>query len=494
MARIATTHPSTSQVREAPTGMKDTERTLHTTSLRSKCAAGELPVHMIRGYALFIMIIAHAMEAFGQSDGCQSFVYFFFVHGWADWGAAAFLTVLGCCQALHHRHGDAQLELRAPPRANNELARTLKRLVLFWLVGFFLAALCRGQDAIWSWDILPLMGLCGFVLHWCQSVSSSTILCLAACIVVITPLLRKDSIIEFSLFWGGMRSECFLEGHGIVGVLVEATQSFHSVWQFDKIVYGLLFAGEFPIFPWIAHAMIGYVMGRRLQRQNGLKKDVKYWLGIGAASILVSLGLAISFAALRQQDALAQGPHIHFPLVVERYVGPLSFFPCSFSMFLFQLGMTFLIPYGLWFWYYEGRSLSQYGLLSRTYLLLSKNSLWVYVGHLLINFFLKQLHFATNSVGSCLTGLCTIAAFYVAFRDKKVNAFDGEDADGAPANTGVEALGPAGLDPAGFHCGSVRMTVMARDSGPLASVVSTVIPRGMGSPVLTTQATGSPLL
>ena len=355
-----------------------------------------LSVDIMRGFALICMVMVHFMVYLGDAAAVDTWPYFFFNHVLADWGATCFLMMTGMSQVLSaqkHVEGDNLIILR----------RALIRGGFIFLVGIFMLALAWGIGKIWQWDILTLMGFATVMLFFCRFLPSWLILILVVSLAICTPLLRMG--IDFNAVWGGQFVSVPVISRYLPGILLDPAKEYEVTWQAKEIIQGFLFTGEFPVIPWFIFPPLGFVMGRRIVNRR-MQQDLPFLVIIG--SLLVVLGLGWAYAAISRPQAS----------VVIDYIAPLCFYPDSFTMICYQLGMALIVFSGLFYCYDVRKADKQkVSFMVRIYILTSRSSLTFYFLHyLLIGWPLALIYLLTGKyykyalLGEIPALLCGFAA------------------------------------------------------------------------------------
>lgn len=306
------------------------------TSTNTHEATGQEPVatpgrvisiDVLRGFALIGMVMVHFMIYFGNEAAVGTWPYFILNHGLGDWGAACFLMLMGMSQIISKKKiADKTLLFK----------QALLRGTYLFLVGLLMLALAWGPKQIWQWDILTLMGFATILLFFCRFLPSWSILTLSGLVMVITPWIRGAT--DFVSTWGGEFIRVPVISRYLPGILLDPAKEYEVVWAPARIVRGFVLDGYFPILPWIVFPMIGFVIGRRLMAGK-LRKDLPFLAGGGVL-------LAVSGTLLALSGRSRPGNSI-----VKGFVAPLSFYPDSFSMVLFQLGLAVVVFCALYYCY-----------------------------------------------------------------------------------------------------------------------------------------------
>ncbi len=291
-----------------------------------------LSIDILRGGALIGMVMVHFMIFFGNDGAVDSWPYFLLNHILGDWGAACFLMMMGMSQVLSwqkHAELDEMLLFK----------RALIRGTYIFLVGLLMLALAWGPYQIWQWDILTLMGVCTVLVFLCRKLPSWLILLLVAAMAICMPWLRGG--LNFDAVWGGDFMQVPVISRYFPGILIDPVKDYEVIWNFKDIVQGFFLAGYFPVVPWSLFPLLGVVLGRRVV-SGKMRRDLP-WLvmaGIG----LAGLGLGLAYAGTYRPESS----------IINGFVTPLSFYPDSFTMILFQTGMALTI-FGLLFYFFDVR-------------------------------------------------------------------------------------------------------------------------------------------
>jgi len=356
-------------------------------------------VDVLRGFALMAMVLIHFVIYFGDAGAMNTWPYFILNDLLADFGAAGFLTMVGISQVLSAaRTPDAD--------ALFLFKKAALRGAYIFAVGLLMLALTWGPRHIWQWDILTLIGFATFVLYFCRFLPSWLILLLSAGAGLITPWLR--SLIDPAAVWGaGFMPTPVISDH-LPGLFVMLQGEIPIIWQWDAILRGFLLAGEFPVFPWIAFPLLGFVLGRRIVAQR-YARDLPLLVMLGV--LFAVLGVAGAWISRGQADVA----------VVTAYLAPLSFYPDSFTLWVCQAGVTLVVFSGLYYWYdVRPHAAESSGRLTTLYNRTSRFSLTFYFLHyLLIGWTLAVVYVLTGEYrvfdlmgvwGSILAGLAAVIA------------------------------------------------------------------------------------
>ncbi len=354
-----------------------------------------LSIDILRGGALIGMVLVHFMIFFGNDGAVDSWPYFILNHVLGDWGAACFLMMMGMSQVLSwQKHVD-----------DNEMLlfkRALIRGAYIFLVGLLMLALAWGPYQIWQWDILTLMGVCTILVFFCRKLPSWFILVLVAAMIICTPWLRGG--LNFTAVWGGDFMPVPVISRYLPGIIIDPVKDYEVIWNAKYIVDGMFLAGYFPVIPWSLFPLLGVVLGRRIVGGK-MRRDLP-WLGMTGIG-LAGLGLGLAYAGTYRPESS----------IINGFVAPLSFYPDSFTMIIFQLGMA-LTVFAILFFFFDVRKRDKrkigpvITILNRT----SGFSLSFYFLHYMligwtlgVIWFITGNYYITNLMGSIPALLCGIA-------------------------------------------------------------------------------------
>jgi uncharacterized membrane protein len=349
-----------------------------------------LSIDVFRGFALVFMVLLHFGIYFGNEEADRHFLMIFFNHCLGDWGAAAFLMMMGMSQVLSAKRME---------KPDNRLLfkRALVRGAYIFGVGLLMLLLAWGPTKIWLWDILTLMGVATVVLFFCRFLPSWALIGVGAAIMVVTPWLRD--VFNVAADWEFVANPVIWRY--LPGMLIEPTVEYHPA----PILKGLFLSGDFPVFPWIVFSMIGFVIGRRIVEQK-MRRDLPFLLLAGA--VLLCLGFVLAYLGRTQ-------PPISVSIA---WISPLCFCPDSFSLINIQAGISIIVFSAVYFFYdVRKKDKTKLGIFARLFTWTSNFSLTFYFLHyLLIGWPLAILYLITGEymlsdlMGAVPALLCGLAA------------------------------------------------------------------------------------
>jgi uncharacterized membrane protein len=368
-----------------------------------------MSIDVLRGFALCGMVLVHFADLYGNAEAAENFITFFFNDMLADWGAAAFLMMMGISQVLSARRME---------KPDNRLLfkRALLRGSYLFAVGLLMLLLAFGPGRMWRWDILTLMGFATVVLFFCRFLPSWSLVVLSGAIAVLTPVIR--SAFNIAAEWGGGFEPTPFISNYLPGLFIDPVSDYVSVWNLEKIIKGFFLSGYFPVLPWVMFPITGLVLGRRII-QGKLRRDLPVLLLTGF--LLLCLGVGLGLAGRARPDIS----------VVNHLVSPLCFYPDSFSMINVQAGMS-LIVFSIMYFFCDvrKRDKSKMGIWARLFTRTSNFSLTFYFLHymllgwpLLIIYLFTGRYLYEDMMGAvpalfCGVGAVAILEFLIYFWEK----------------------------------------------------------------------------
>lgn len=116
----------------------------------------------------------------------------------------------------------------------------IRRGIFLFGFGLLFAFFVWLPEETFDWDILTLIGAAMLMLIPLRRASLSRLIGLACLSLLMTPFLRIAA--HYDTYW--------------------ATGTYHYKFLMKDIVFGFLFNGFFPIFPWISMPLVGYACGK----------------------------------------------------------------------------------------------------------------------------------------------------------------------------------------------------------------------------------------
>ncbi len=197
-------------------------------------------VDILRAAAIALMVAVHFAENLSGSTG-ESANGFAGVHrSWwlpTGWAAPTFSFLTGVSYRIwfgvQRRRG----------RSDQAIAKATVRRGLFLVgLGFAFNVLIWLPEDIFNWDILTLIGCGMLTLEVARRMPDAVILLAALAIVAVAPGMRL--VADYPAFW--------------------TAGYFDYDFTASDVFLGWLATGYFPVFPWLAFPLMGYVTAPRL--------------------------------------------------------------------------------------------------------------------------------------------------------------------------------------------------------------------------------------
>jgi uncharacterized membrane protein len=288
-------------------------------------------IDILRTFAIVLMVLVHFLENLAGAVWTP-----------AGFGAPLFTFLVG---VSYHLWVNAQ---EAKGKDDSEIARvTLRRGVFLFVLGFAFNVLIWLPGDTFNWDVLTLIGTAFFILSVVRNLPPAVPLAMAAAAFSLAPALQVMT--DYESYWPGA--------------------SFDPDWTFSDLLVGYLACGYFPLFPWLAYPLVGYVVGKAFfAGEPGEEPPTGRMALIGAGM----LGLASACEILRQFEPELFGARVlrgwsMFPPSVEYVTGTIGF-----ALLTFALGHRWVDP--------RAQSLEGTRLLAIVSVF-SKHSLSIYVLH-----------------------------------------------------------------------------------------------------------------
>ena len=350
-------------------------------------------VDVLRALALVGMVICHYPIFLSSGEGKDAMLYFFSNHLLGgDCGASWFVFLVGFCQALSFK--------KRVTAQDKNVSRVIYRGGAIFVVGLLFLLAVQGYEELWDWDILTFIGATTILLLFCRQAPSWLLLLVCTAVVFITPWLR--SFFDLASFYGGSFENVRWVSDFIPNFLIDPAKDYLGGKNVLENVIGFFLIGQFPLLPWIIFPLIGFVVGRRMT-QNLLAADSPFILIIGM--LLSFMGFYAAYAG-----SIKSGFS-----VANDYVTPLSFYPISFSMILFLIGVVLILFISLWRIYDANQDSTKTPGMFLTYCRqMSKYSLTIYISHFALFFIPLRIISVTTGTYHIKKLVSTPAAFGLA--------------------------------------------------------------------------------
>lgn len=312
-------------------------------------------IDIMRAWAIISMILCHGV-IYLSNPTSGAWVYFFANHVLGDFSAPLFALLMGASFAISNQASLSE--------QNHKRLINMKRGIFLIVLGLGFSALVWGYHHIWIFDILPLLGVSLIVLSLLSQQKSIIILILVLLLIALAPYLRQYSDYEQS--WGGFHQDVLPKNHLVSDVIVDPIKEYTPGYNFSEKLQGFFVEGEFPLFPWLAFPLLGLILGRNMGRNKLL------FMLTGCVMIILSLWLSYLSSKYLGYE------------INDLFITPLSFYPCTTTMLLLQIGLCFILFTITQ--YFDGNNIAKFKASKSLIIarLLSSYSLTIYIIHHII--------------------------------------------------------------------------------------------------------------
>jgi uncharacterized membrane protein len=323
-------------------------------------------VDVLRALALIGMVICHYPIFLSSGEGRDAMLYFFSNHLLGgDFGASWFVFLVGLSQVISAKKRDTEQDKK-------NTSRVVIRGLAIFVIGLLFLLIIQGYEELWDWDILTFIGAMTIILLLCRKAPSRGLLLACSIVLFMTPWLR--SFIDLAPYYGGKFESVRWISDIIPNFIFDPAKDYEGGKTVLDNVLGFFLIGQFPLLPWIIFPLIGFVVGRRMT-QNLLAADSPFILIIGM--MFTFMGLFTAYAgSLKSEFSTAND-----------YITPLSFYPNSFSMTMFLIGVVLILFISLWRIYDASPdNTKKPGMFLIYCRQISKYSLTIYISHFALFF------------------------------------------------------------------------------------------------------------
>ena len=322
-------------------------------------------VDVLRALALIGMVICHYPIFLSSGEGRDAMLYFFSNHLLGgDCAASWFVFLVGLSQVLSIKKRDTAQD--------KNVSRVIIRGMAIFVIGLLFLLVIQGYEELWDWDILTFIGATTIILLLCRKAPSWGLILFCSVVFFITPWLR--SFIDIAPFYGGKFESVKWISDFIPNFIFDPVKDYDGGKTVLDNVIGFFLIGQFPLLPWIIFPVTGFVIGRRMT-QNLLAADSPFILIIGM--MFTFMGLFTAYAG-----SIKSGFS-----VANDYITPLSFYPISFSLIMFLVGVVLILFIFLWHIYDANPdNTPPPGMFLIYCRQISKYSLTIYVSHFALFF------------------------------------------------------------------------------------------------------------
>lgn len=199
-------------------------------------------IDVLRTFAIFVMVFVHFAE---NLSGTLLPI--------AGLGAPMFLFVSGVSYQLWVTGQVAR------GRSNLEISKASIRRGLFVIgVGFLFNIFVWLPEDTFIWDVLTFIGTALLILNIVRNLPPGVPVLMAAVAILLSPVMQK--LADYPAYW--------------------VNRYYEYDFTLSDLLTGFLVAGYFPLLPWIAYSLVGYVTAAHLFSGGGAVRN--RWLPIAA--------------------------------------------------------------------------------------------------------------------------------------------------------------------------------------------------------------------
>ena len=266
---------------------------------------GRLPsIDVLRAVAIALMVLVHFVENLAGSYGSDGGPFIGANRYWwmpTGFAAPLFTFLSGLSYRLW---ADAQ---RARGRDSETVGKiTVRRGLFLLLLGFVFNVLVWMPEDVFNWDILTLIGVATLALEIARRTPPVVPFTAAALLIALAPVLRQ--VADYRAWWTG------------------------GFYEYDfalaDVVLGFFVTGYFPIFPWLAFPLVGYLAAPLIFGGDGDRPNAaaaawpRHAVAIGGG--LVAAAAAIVTARALRPHVAAAGTWGMFPPTTAYVLGTLG--------------------------------------------------------------------------------------------------------------------------------------------------------------------------
>ncbi|QDT39282.1 heparan-alpha-glucosaminide N-acetyltransferase domain-containing protein [Stratiformator vulcanicus] len=253
-------------------------------------------IDILRALAIFVMVFVH----FGENLSGV-------VMPFAGFGAPLFAFLSGVSYYLWTRGQFSR------GKSESEVSKISVRRGLFVFgVGIAFNILVWLPEDTFNWDVLTFIGVGLVVLNFVRRIPKEVIIMMAVASVLISPILRL--IIDYNSYW--------------------ANGYFDPDLTLSDIFIGFGIAGYFPVFPWLAFPLLGYVSSQHLfsrEEEAEQSRSQSHYLVATGGLLALTAGLLIQTRPLLPT------------LVSTNYFGGWTMYPPTIEYICGTIGLTLLL-------------------------------------------------------------------------------------------------------------------------------------------------------
>lgn len=260
-------------------------------------------IDILRTIAIAVMVMVHFAENLSG-----------YIVPFAGLGAPLFAFISGVSYCLW-LNGQ-----RARGTSESEISKiSIRRGLFVFGVGFAFNIFVWLPEDTFNWDVLTFIGMALILLSFVRRIPLSISVLIAILALFISPILR--AMADWNSYWVNGYFECDL--------------------TLSDVLIGFLATGYFPIFPWIAYSLTGFVTASLLLAESEAEPDAEL---DSTASHPAPWRMMLLGAALLTTALITVQVRPYFPEMISKYVlGGWTMYPPTVEYVSGTLGMALLL-------------------------------------------------------------------------------------------------------------------------------------------------------
>jgi uncharacterized membrane protein len=294
-------------------------------------------IDVVRAAAILLMIQVHFSDNLSSRGEGSAWLYD--ISGWLGLVPAPLFTfVAGVSYGLWLR------KQVGAGRSDEEITKvTVRRGLFLFAAGIAFNALVWLPEDTYNWDILTLIGTALVLLAFLRKLPAAPLVVLCVMLAAVAPLLRAAG--DYPAYWHD--------------------QEYHPDLTLEDVALGFLANGYFPVFPWLAFPILGFVVGDAVY---GDELETPRWVLVTGAGLLAA---SLLLALVRP----------HLPAAVDRtFAGGYTMFPATLTYLLATAGLA-MVSVAVFHSWLDSEPAAAPGPVERVIRRFSTFSLTVYVLH-----------------------------------------------------------------------------------------------------------------
>jgi uncharacterized membrane protein len=286
-------------------------------------------IDLLRAVAIVLMVLVHFLENLAGAAWVP-----------AGFGAPLFAFLAGVSFRIWLNSQE-----KKGVDGNGVTRVAVRRGLFLFALGFAFNVLVWLPEDTFNWDVLTMIGTVLVFLGVGRNLPSVVLGAVAGTLVVLSPFLRTQA--DYLSYW--------------------QENYFQCEWTLSDVTVGYLATGYFPLFPWAAFPIAGYLAGRVAFPDSG-EGRVKPLATTGGCLVLTAVLFDVG-------HRLLPAP------VSTKLLSGWTMFPASPQYVCGTLGGALLAFAGLRVWVDERKWLAKWGSVTSLAGTMSRHSLSIYLFH-----------------------------------------------------------------------------------------------------------------